>query len=149
MTCIQAAISFAVALLATASTTDVANAQNVAGTYTLATIDGKALPGVIEVEGDCREEIVTATLVLGADGTWKLDRHERDVCGTTIEDETEADSGRYTVNGPSIEFFDDKGKSQRSDEGDDLEDLATGSIREDGISIRVGGSGKAVLFRKK
>ena len=142
-------LPFALGLAVSALLTEPAAAQTSAGSYALAEIGGKTLPGVIEVEGDCREEIVNATLTLNADGTWQLERHERDVCGDKTEDEKESDKGRYRVTGTSIEFMDDDGDVQTKKEGDDLEDLSTGTLQANTISVKLGATENVAVFRKK
>jgi hypothetical protein len=126
-----------------------ARAQSVTGTWDLRQVADKALPAVIEVEGDCREEIVSATLTLNADNTWRLERTERDVCGSKVEDEKESDSGQYRVGGTTIEFMDDDGKSQQEESGDDLDDFSVGTVADNVITVRLGKTETSARFQKR
>jgi hypothetical protein len=125
------------------------DAQSVAGTWELVQVSGKALPAVLEVEGDCREEVVSAVLTLNADNTWKLERIERDVCGTKVEEESETDDGRYQVNGTTIQMLDGKGKSQADEAGDDLDDFSTGTLQANTMTVKLGKTENVVTFRKR
>jgi hypothetical protein len=126
-----------------------ARAQSVTGTWDLRQVADKALPAVIEVEGDCREEIVSATLTLNADNTWRLERAERDVCGSKVEEEKESDSGQYRVSGTTIEFLDDDGKSQQEESGDDLDDFSVGTVADNVITVRLGKTETSARFQKR
>ena len=126
-----------------------AAAQSVAGTWDLVQVGGKALPAVMEVEGDCREEIVSAVLTLNVNNTWKLERAERDVCGDKVDEEKETDEGRYRVTGSTIELLDKDGKTQTDEAGDDLDDFTAGTVANNTITVKLGKTDNTVMFRKR
>ncbi len=137
-----------VAIMPALATSDLP-AQSVAGSYALIEIGGKPLPATVEIEDDCREDIVSATLTLNDDGTWKLESLERDVCpGKAGEDENESETGRYRVTGGTAEFLDDDGKSQREKEGEDLDDLSAATIAANIIRVKLGATETIAVFRK-
>ncbi len=140
----MAALAFGVCVLPAA-----AHGQTVVGTYDLAEVGGKALPAVMEVEGDCREEVVSAVLTLNSNNTWKLERTERDVCGTKVDEEKESDDGRYKVSGNNIELLDSDGKSQADEAGDDLDDFNTGTVQNNTITVKLGKTATVATFRKR
>ena len=123
-------------------------AQSAAGTYTLAQIGTNSLPATVETEDNCREEVVNATLTL-ANGTWRLERLERDVCADKTDDEWEVDSGRYRVSGSTIEFLDKDGKTQQNEEGDDLDDLSSGTLEGGTLRVKLGRSALMAQFRRQ
>ena len=142
-------IMMAAAMVAACALTQTAQAQSVAGTWDLVQVSGKALPAVMEVEDDCREEVISAVLTLNADNTWKLERVERDVCGTKIDEERETDDGRYKMSGTTIELLDDKGKSQADEAGDDLDDFHVGTLQNNTITVKLGKTENVATFRKR
>ena len=141
--------SAALAMIGTLMAADEATAQHVIGAWELVQVGGKELPAVLEVEGDCREEVVTAVLTLNADSTWKLERTERDVCGNKTEEETETETGRYRLTGSNIEMLDADGDSQQDDAGDDLDDFSVGNVQGKMLNLRLGKAETQVAFRKR
>ena len=45
--------------------------------------------------------------------------------------------------------MDEDGDPQSDKEGDDLEDLSTGTLQSDTLTVRVGATSKVATFRKK
>jgi hypothetical protein len=126
-----------------------AAAQSVSGTYILERVGSSGLPATVEVEGDCREEVLAATLTLNANDTWRLETRERDVCPNETEDENESATGRYRVSGTTIEFLDDDGESQQGESGDDLDELSTGRIEGTALRVRLGRTETTLQFRRQ
>ena len=150
MTKVQTIIRAGAALLVVALWTGEARAQSsVVGTWELAQIDGNALPAVLDQDGDCREEVVSATLTIAPDSTWRLESNERDVCPNKTEDDPQTETGRWRVDGNNIEMLDKAGKSQRDESGDDLDDVSTGTIDGDTLTLKLGKTDKVVTFRRR
>ncbi len=138
------------ALLVLGLWTGQAQAQSsVVGTWELAEIDGNALPAVIDQDGDCREEIVSATLTVAPDSSWRLESVERDICGNDTKEEKEQDSGRYRPDGNNVEFLDSAGKSQKDESGDDVDDLSSGTVDGDTLTVQLGKLDKRMTFRRR
>jgi hypothetical protein len=138
-----------IAMAMTLLITDAAQSQ-VAGTYRLAEIGGAALPATIETEDDCREDVVSATLTLDAQGTWRLEWVEHEICpNQKPEEERESGKGRYRANGAALEFLNDSGKSQGDSDGDDLDDISAGTIESNTIRVKLGNTDKMLVFRKQ
>lgn len=103
----------------------------VPGTYTLAQVEGRALPAVVETDGACRDELVSGTLTL-ADGAWTLETVERELCdGQAPREDRETERGRYTLSGGTVAFTAD-------DAGEDADDADDGDADDDGA--RTGGA---------
>jgi hypothetical protein len=125
---------------ATASSLPEAAAQApVDESYRLVQVAGQPLPVVTEQSGECRDELLAATLTLHGDGTWTLLTTEREVCGTTTEEEEDREEGRYTADGQALRFLDENGKPA-VDDGDDSElevdDLLDGTRSAEGLVVR-------------
>lgn len=118
------------------------------------------LPVVAEEaeEDGCREEVTDATLTFVDSMTWRLEVAERETCGDTVEEETEAEEGTYTTEGDALRFAesDDEPDEVDDDEVDDdeadteldLDDLGPGTLNADGLTIRLEG-GRIALFRSQ
>lgn len=121
-------------------------------TFRLIQVAGKALPAVIEEEDGCREEVVSGTLTLKADGIWILVTQEREVCGDRVEEEEEREEGKYSIEGSSIRFVDDDsdGDAEEDDTDDDLDldDMTTGTRTAEGLTVRLKGSDAVLVFRR-
>lgn len=138
------------ALLALGLWSGQAQAQSsVVGTWELVAIAGDSLPAVIDQDGDCREEIVSATLTIAPDSTWRLESVERDICSNSTKEEKEQDKGRYHANENSVEFLDSAGKSQKDEDGDDLDDLSAGTLEGDTLTVQLGKLDKRLTFRRR
>ena len=121
-------------------------------TFRLIQVAGKALPAVIEEEDGCREEVVSGTLTLKADGIWILVAQEREVCGDRVEEEDEREEGKYSIEGSLIRFVDDDcdGDADEDDTDDDLDldDMTTGTRTAEGLTVRLKGSDAVLVFRR-
>lgn len=128
----------------------------VPGAYTLAQVDGRALPVVVETEGACRDELLSATLTL-ADGAWTLQAVERELCeGRDPREDRETEQGRYTLSGAAVTFTDDDARdADNADDADDVgertavdvDDLATGTLDGGTLTVRLQG-GQTLSFRR-
>lgn len=118
------------------------------GTYRLVSVAGKSLPATVEQGVACREDVTQGALTLRADGTWLLETSSREVCGGRSETESETENGRYKLDGPAIEFLDDRGRPESDDDSeaeDDLDDLTAGSFAGDGGLTAKLDDGKTML----
>ena len=146
-----AALGAGVLALAAAGASAQAPAQ--AEVYRLATVEGRALPVVIEQEGDCRDELLGGTLTLEADGEWTLVTQEREVCGDRVEEDEEREEGRYTVEGQTVRFLDEDGEAEQEDDRDDetpdfdVDDLTVGTRSAGALSVRLE-DGRTAVFRQ-
>lgn len=118
-------------------------------TFQLASVSGKALPVVIEEEGECREELQSGTLTLATDGDWTLVTMEREICGTREDLEEERERGRYDVSGTTLRFFDEHGDAPSPEDDDELDvaDLVTGTRSSDGLVAQLA-DGTELTFRR-
>lgn len=117
-------------------------APGVPGTYTLAQVDGRALPAVVETDGACRDELVSGTLTL-ADGTWTLETVERELCeGQAPREDRETERGRYTLSGTAITFADgqEDASSADVDDADDANDVDDADDADDADDTRASGA---------
>lgn len=127
-------------------------APGVPGTYTLAQVEGRALPTVVETDGACRDELVSATLAM-TDGAWTLETVERELCdGQAPREDRETEQGRYTLSGASVTFTEDDGNDDADDvndaaDGVDVDDLATGTVDGGTLTVRLRG-GQTAVFRR-
>lgn len=127
-------------------------AAAVPGTYTLAQVDGRALPAVVETDGACRDELVSATMTL-ADGTWTLETTERELCeGKAPVEDRETERGRYTFAGQAVTFApaadDDGDDADTQTAGEvDVEEPASGTVDGGTLTVRLRG-GQTVVFRR-
>ena len=141
-------------IIAIAATLVALDAQSAAAqqaeTWQLAEVNGAALPTVVETDDDgCRDEVVSGTLTLSADGKWKLTTNEREVCGNRIEEETEEEDGRYTVQGETIRFDDDDADDADDDDAsdDDVDDFVSASRSGSTLTVRLEGE-RTLVFRR-
>lgn len=128
-------------------------APAVPGTYTLAQVDGRALPAVVDTDGACRDELVSGTLAL-ADGTWTMETVERELCdGKAPVEDRDTERGRYTLSGQTIAFTgDDADEADGADRPDAAEDVdvdepATGTLDGGTLTVRLR-EGQTVVFRR-
>jgi hypothetical protein len=127
-----------------------------AETWTLAQVDGGALPLVVDTDGPCRDELVSGTLTL-ADGAWTLDTVERVLCdGRAAAEDRESERGRYTLAGAAVTFTDeddaddDDARPDADDPGHvdvDVDELAAGTVNGATLTVRLR-TGRTVVFRR-
>jgi hypothetical protein len=91
-------------------TTPVTNAS-LAGVYTLRTVNGGALPAVIQAASstDPKIEILRDELTVKVDGSWSGVEDFRVTTGPTVETQTVNSSGTYAVSGSLVSFTDTLG----------------------------------------
>lgn len=131
-----------------------APAPSVPGTYTLAQVEGRALPAVVDTDGACRDEVVSGTLTI-ADGTWTLETVERELCeGQAPREDRDTERGRYTLSGGTVTFTDDDGDDANDDADDrddpadvDVDEPATGTLDGGTLTVRLR-EGQTVVFRR-
>lgn len=119
--------------------------------WTLASVDGRALPAVVDTDGSCREEVVSGTLTLG-ESTWTLETVERETCeGAQPREDRDTERGGYTRSGQTLAFTDDDGdRPETADAADDdldLDELATGTEEGGTLTIRLH-EGQTLVFRR-
>ena len=125
------------------------------GTYTLAQVEGRALPAVVEADGACRDELLSGTLTLAADGTWTLETVERELCeGQPSREDRETERGRYTLSGTAVAFTadddaaDDADAPADDDGADvDIDEPASGTVDGGTLTVRLR-EGQTVVFRR-
>jgi hypothetical protein len=122
----------------------------VAGAYKLAQVDSTDLPVLVKEDGSCREEITEATLTLAADNTWKFEAKVRATCGTEVTEKTETEDGKYTVSAADIDFEPDE-EAEKVDVDPDkfeIDDLATGTLKDNVLTVKLDEETKVLVFRK-
>lgn len=129
-----------------------------ASTWTLAQVDGRDLPAMVETEDACRDEVVSGTLTL-AESTWTLETVDRETCeGREPSEERDTESGTYTRSGQTLAFTDDDGDgpdatdddaAEAADEVDDVDvdELATGTEQGGTLTIQLH-EGHTLVFRR-
>jgi len=103
-----------VSILCLAACPTIGHADEVAGVYRLAEINGQELPAVSWTfsrgEQDCRILVIQSTFLLGSDGKWAALLSEQDVCSAGDGPEvTEGPSrgiltGTYDISGTELEL---------------------------------------------
>ena len=102
-------------LLAAFSVSGSDSLQDISGTYKLVEVNGKKLPTVswIGPGAECRQEILSGTMLVGSENRWAVRVEEREICTKTSED-VSADTarsailiGNYQVSGSKLEFHDE------------------------------------------
>ena len=119
----------------------------VAGTYTLAAVNGEPLPFLTETEDSCREEAISGTLTLESDGDWELRYVERETCGAEVQNEDEGGSGDYTVAGQTVRFSDETEELDPSDL--DLEELGVGTVNGAELRVTLRDQRTVLTFRRQ
>lgn len=81
------------------------------GMYVLTSIDGSELPGVVQQDGECRVEVVEASLTMQA-GRFAFQNRTREVCGATqSEPVLHAAGGSYVIEDGAIVLTTDVGSA--------------------------------------
>jgi hypothetical protein len=122
--------------------------------YTLVEVDGKGLPVETEKEWRCRDEVTSGTLVLRADGRWRLETNIRETCGNRTKMDQEDEDGIYRTEGTSIQFLDEDGNRNDADwslvREIDLDELDQGAIAESGaLTVRLADEKTVLRFRRE
>ena len=123
------------------------SAQAFAGSYALYQVNGQPLPVVTDEENGCREEVLAATLIIEANGDWRMDYTERETCGTEVEEDEEDESGRYITEGNTIIFSDDDESDSPADEID-IDELGIGTLSGDVLSVTLEDRRTVLSFRR-
>ncbi len=84
--------------------------NSVAGTYSLKTVNGAALPAVIFETGVYKVEVVAANYVLAAAGKFSTTATFRETESGVATQSTDTTTGTYAVNGTTITFTDSDGE---------------------------------------
>jgi len=94
-----------VAMLAAACGSDATSAPvvpNVVGTWTLETIDSKALPVVLQQAGEDKIELLESGLIATNDGSFTATTTQRTTISGAVSSESYTDLGNYSMKGPVV-----------------------------------------------
>ena len=148
--------AFLLALLTTAFTGQEAMAQvSAEETWELTRVGSSGLPATVDNDDDgCTEEVVSGTLTLATDGTWRLVTNEREVCGNDTDNDRDSETGRYTMSGDQITFLDDDGNAEDIDNDDrstspDIEDLVSGTRNGDTMTVQIDDGRTELTFTRR
>jgi len=101
---------------------------SIAGTWNLTTVNGAALPFVLQASP--KIEILSDQIVILANGSFTQSTQARLTNGTTITTQTIPDAGTYTLNGTAATFtFTDGGSETATVSGNSM------TIAETGLSL--------------
>jgi hypothetical protein len=75
---------------------------SVAGTYTLRTVNGLALPYIVSQTGPSKVEVVDDAFTLNDSGTWTESGHRRNTVSGQVTTTATADAGSFTISGTTI-----------------------------------------------
>jgi Lipocalin-like domain len=101
---------------------------SIAGTWNLTTVNGAALPFVLQASP--KIEILSDQIVILANGTFTQSTQARLTNGTTITTQTIPDGGTYSLNGTAATFtFTDGGSETATVSGNSM------TIAETGLSL--------------
>jgi hypothetical protein len=80
---------------------------NVAGTYTLRTVNGGQVPyTVFQFGTEYKLEILSAAMTVNSNGTWTETSQLRETEGTSVTTETQTVTGTWTQSGNQVTFAD-------------------------------------------
>jgi len=85
------------------SSTGLTGNASFAGTYNLSTVNGSALPFVIQATGP-KIEITSDQIIANSGGTFSQTTSIRITNGTAVTTQTVSDGGTYTLNGTAASF---------------------------------------------
>ena len=91
------------------TTTGVRSTSGHTGTYTLRTVNDQALPATVGTENNVRLDIVSGSVILLANGSFRDSTEYRLVSGSTSVTESDVFAGTYTRNGGVVQFTVDSG----------------------------------------
>jgi len=102
---------------------------SIAGTYNLSTVNGAALPYILQAANP-KVEIISDQIVIAANGTFTQSTSARITQGTTISTSTIPDNGTYSLNGTAATFIFSDGSTGTATVSNN-----TLTIAETGISL--------------
>lgn len=95
--------------------------DSIAGTYTLRSVNGQALPAVLYDDGSYKIEVTGATYVLSSSGSFTNTFSLRETEAGVVTPSSESYRGTYVVNGSTVTFTDEEGDvSSATRSGDEL-----------------------------
>ena len=98
-------LSFVLAACGSDSSTE---PSAIVGTWTLQTINGSALPFVLEQSATEKSEILSEVVTISAGGTFTESTTLRSTVNGTVTTQSFPDGGTYTVSGSTLNLADDK-----------------------------------------
>ena len=108
--------------------------DQVAGTYTLRTVAGRAVPAVLFEEGGDKLEVVSGALTLRSNGTYTGTMTLRVTESGSVTTETDSGTGTYTSAGGSLVLIDEEGERT--------------PVTRAGNSITISDGGVAMVFTR-
>ena len=125
-------------------------------TFQLATVNGAQLPALVEEEDGCREELVSATLVLSATGRWTLTAEERETCGNDVKLDKDTDIGMFRITGETVQFMDIDGdipetrqaSAARAPTDIEVDELSVGTLSGNTLNVRLTDGHTVLVFRQ-
>jgi len=103
----------AVALAACSDSTG-PDQNELAGSYSLLTIDGASLPVIVDQVGEDKAEVTMGTVTLDEDGTFGDATELRITEGGVVTTEVQATQGTWTVSGSTVTFAPNDGSGNYS-----------------------------------
>jgi hypothetical protein len=121
-----------------------------AGAYTLAQVDEVDLPVLLTEAEGCRREVTSATLSLQPDNRYRLDATVRQTCGETVEETSAVEEGSLEATGNDLTFTRDEKPVEPGETPApfEIENLSTGTLDENGLSVKIAGQEKVFVFRR-
>lgn len=94
--CSQVALSLAMMVAACGGSTTEAK-RDPSGTYTLISINGKPLPGVVSISGDRTTEMLGGSVVVSGDHRFSFTGRTRTSMATGVAEITKSGTGQWTL----------------------------------------------------
>ena len=88
---------------------DAIGPSTIAGTYTLQTVNGNALPAVLLEDAGYKLEVLSGSYTLNGDNSYSATASFRETENAVVTPSTESESGTYVVRGSSVTFTDSDG----------------------------------------
>jgi hypothetical protein len=95
---------FLAAFVACGSDSSTNPGANVAGNYSLRTVNGSQLPYTLSSSGVNKLEITDDVVIINDGGTYTESGHTRTTTSTGVTTQSVVDAGTYTLNGTAITF---------------------------------------------